>query len=155
MSAKAIWFEQKEHKFFFNGYPFTQEKLGRLIAGALMTGTEEIEIQFADGERIMTVTVNYVQEMMRFTAKEGWFWDCVQDVADHKFDPNRPTPGSHWGETRELLAEARNYLRDANRLFGSSNPFQRARAYQEQDKGRLLQQFAGERQHPGVSGRGR
>jgi hypothetical protein len=80
------------------------------VAKALSNGVTTIRFDN------VTVTVNYLVEMLRFTGKNGWFYDCLSTTEDHAFDNNAPTPGAAWNEARELAAEARqqeDYARKA------------------------------------------
>jgi hypothetical protein len=107
MSANAIWFEETEQRFYFDGIAVSTEKLGRVIANSLVFGTDHS----LRGEYVelggVTVTVNYLTEMLRWTGKYGWFYDITDNTSDHDFDTNQITPGSKWGEYQEFLELAR------------------------------------------------
>jgi len=108
MSANAIWFEEKEERFFFDGIAVRKEKIGRVISESLMSGVEYVELGGC------TVTVNYLTEMLRWTGKYGWFFDVTDNTSDHDFDTNQITPGTKWGEYQEFLALARKAEAQAN-----------------------------------------
>jgi hypothetical protein len=108
MSANAIWFEENEERFFFDGIPVRKEKIGRVISESLMSGNEYVELGG------VTVTVNYLTEMLRWTGKFGWFYDITDNTSDHRFDTNQITPGHNWGEYQEYLELARTAERKAN-----------------------------------------
>jgi hypothetical protein len=115
MSANAIWFEEKEQRFYFDGIPVSTEKLGRIVGNTLVFGTDSS----AGGEYVevggVTVTVNYLTEMLRWTGKYGWFYDITDNTSDHDFDTNQITPGHNWGEYNEYLDAAHTFEVDANR----------------------------------------
>lgn len=95
--------EQREHC-----QPITAAFLGEVVATALMNGTNLVQFD------TVSVTVNYLVEMLRIVGKEGKFYDCLSTTHDHAFNNNTPTPGPAWMEARLLLAEAReleNYAR--------------------------------------------
>ncbi|GEM_PF-3038795 len=125
MSAKAIYFDQTRKDYLFDTQSVRTEQIGRKIANALSNGQEFVEFN------CLTVSVNYLLEMLRFVGKHGWFCDrfdlCVED---HEFDRNRITPGANWAEVQRLrsevreltkhvrLARAAHYESDAVRLEG-------------------------------------
>lgn len=75
--------------------------IGALIGFCLNNGINWV--QFRD----CSVSVNYLDKMLRFRAKNRWFLDYLFNCGDHQFDANTPTPGANWGEGRRLLKEAR------------------------------------------------
>src|SRR6185369_17026862 len=97
MSANAIWFEESDERFYFDGIAVRREKLGRVISESLMSGAEYVELGG------ITVTVNYLTEMLRWTGRYGWFFDVTDNTSDHDFDTNQITPGTKWGEYQEYL----------------------------------------------------
>lgn len=103
MSVKAIVFCSHHNDWTFPTETVTTEELGKRIALALSEGKEWVSF-----EGSFKVTVNYLLEALRFRAKYGWFYDSTDlGTGDHKFDPNRVTPGSHWARVQELRAEIR------------------------------------------------
>ncbi len=107
MSANAIWFDKSQSLYFFDGQSVTQSKVGRLIAAALVNGEQFVDFNYC------CVTVNYLIEMLRFTGKNGWFYDVLDHTQDHRFNPNSPTPGGYWGEAQSLSEQARALLLQA------------------------------------------
>lgn len=81
-------------------FEFTPRELGKIVAEALMQGLTKIQFDS------VTLTVNYIVQMLRFAGKHGWFTDLLSSTADHKFDSNQPTPGYCVGQAKQLLAEA-------------------------------------------------
>ena len=82
--------------------------LGELIGFAEGNGIARISF-----ERI-TVSVHYLQSMLRFKGKRGWFVDYLDNSSDHDFDPSTPTPGLRWSEGHELrriASELEGYAR--------------------------------------------
>lgn len=67
--------------FCFNGYDASPKQLGRLIAITLMRGDDEVTIGG------ITVTVNFVVQMLRDTGRYGIF---TEDTWDDRFDGNVP-----------------------------------------------------------------
>lgn len=146
MSANAIWFEDRDNAFYFDGQKVRREKLGRLIADALVNGVEDVDFHYC------SVTVNYLVEMLRFTGANGWFWDCLDHTGDHRFDRNTPTPGTRFGEVEEMRAEARDLFRQAAEWRGhGQRRYNRRKAEELEAQGRELMQAARLRQMPGIS----
>jgi len=81
-------------------HKLTARVIGQIVATALMEGTTKI--QFDN----VTVSVNYLTQMLGFVGKNGWFTDVLSTTEDHAFDPNHPTPGYFVGEARRLQGEA-------------------------------------------------
>lgn len=79
-------------------------EIGRDIVRALLQGSET-PTEFSGGKG--TITVNYLLGMLRYTARTGKFYDCLDDTCDHNFDPNTPTPGGEWAEVQELRRQAK------------------------------------------------
>lgn len=67
--------------FSFNGYDASPKQLGRLIAITLMRGDNEVTVGG------ITVTVNFVVQMLRDTGRYGMF---TEDTWDDRFDGNVP-----------------------------------------------------------------
>jgi hypothetical protein len=102
MSRKAIAYDSVRQNWLFPYEDLRTEQIGRRIACALSRGEEAV--QFED----LTVSVNYLVEMLRFKGRYGWFYDAIDlGVGDHEFDPNRITPSSHWQEVQELRRKKR------------------------------------------------
>lgn len=94
--------------FYFDDYgPFTPTDLGKAIVTTLLAGNETPRLAWRDG-----VTVNYLVNMLRYVGKTGEYYDGLEGE-DHDFDHNTPTPGSYWGELRDLRARARAIAADA------------------------------------------
>jgi len=144
MSANAIWYEPKDRKFYFDGFAATVSKLGRLIANALFN--REKYVTYAK----ITVSVNYIEQMLRWKAQYGWFFDITDVTSDHRFDPNRITPGTRWGECEELKRQARG-LRQlaADRRHNGD----RDSAAGFEDEAWQLMDSYHQRLMPGISGR--
>ncbi len=170
MSANAIWFEPKENRFYFDGCPVRVETLGRLVGNALVSGagyidfdsTPRVSFEVFDRSYKCAVSVNYVQKMLAFVGKNGWFWDCLDGVRDHEFDNTNPTPGIHWAEYKELIGQAREGFRLAADLREEarsrrSSPVQkrtlRGQAREFESEARQLRKAAVRRLMPGISGR--
>jgi hypothetical protein len=140
MSANAIWYEDKDRRFYFDGMPVRVELLGRLVANALVSGAKYIDFSSRprlsfdryDRDHKEAVSVAYVQEMLAFVGKHGWFWDCLDTTGDHAFDNTRPTPGTRWGEAQETFRMARECFQVASDLYA----FARSRESSPAEKGR-------------------
>ncbi|RTL43200.1 MAG: hypothetical protein EKK48_09920 [Candidatus Melainabacteria bacterium] len=127
MSADRITYDKKGKFFVFNGQygydgsvvvdrgvafvqePFdskakyhrlTARVVGQVIAAALMGGTTRVQFDS------VTLSVNYLTQMLGFVGKHGWFSDLLSSTEDHAFDPNHPTPGGFVGEAQRLQKEA-------------------------------------------------
>lgn len=168
MSANAIWFEDKDNRFYFDGCPVRVETLGRLVANALVQGADYIDFdakprlsfERRDRDDKRALSVNYVQQMLRFVGEHGWFWDCLDTTGDHAFDNTSPTPGTRWAEAQELFVQARNGFRLASDLNDQArsnaySPVEQRRlrrlARTEERDAHLTRVYAWERLMPGMS----
>lgn len=84
--AEAIWWDAQADVFSFGGFNVHPRRLGRIIALSLMQGREWVTIGG------ITVTVNYLVQMLRQTGKAGRFVDFLFDTPEGRFNPNQPTP---------------------------------------------------------------
>lgn len=150
MSANAILYDERNKRYEFDGFVIRTADIGRLIANALTRSEEEVAIwsRGRDREIICTVTANYLTEMLRYVGRHGWFWDCLENTSDHRFDYNKPTPGGHWGESQEMLVLARELFSRARRLRRTGNR-SAARAHERQ--ARYWKGEAQRRLMPGIS----
>jgi hypothetical protein len=89
------------------GVPLSHGIIGLIIGEALRSS------EYVQFDRCC-VSVNYLVQMLRHTAKTGGFWDCLDNTQDHRFDNNTPTPGGYVGEIRQLRAEIKELQRYAN-----------------------------------------
>jgi|LakMenEpi03Aug12_release.lakeMendotaPanAssembly.Ray.scaffolds.fasta_scaffold853487_1 hypothetical protein len=80
--------------------PFTADVVGQIIAASLMGGVNKVQFN------TVTLSVNYLTQMLGFVGKHGWFIDVLSSTSDHAFDPNNPTPGFFVGEARSLVSKA-------------------------------------------------
>jgi len=168
MSANAIWFEEKDNRFYFDGCPVRVETLGRLVANALVQGAGYIDFDAKprpsceryDRDDKRALSVNYVQQMLGFVGEHGWFWDCLDATVDHAFDNTSPTPGTRWAEAQELFKQARGGFRLASDLSDRArsnaySPIEQRRlrrtARMEEHDAHLLRVYAWERMMPGIS----
>lgn len=168
MSGNAIWYEEKDRRFYFDGMPVRVELLGRLVAKALVSGAKYIDFssrprlsfQRYDRDYKEALSVAYIQEMLAFVGKYGWFWDCLDTTVDHAFDNTRPTPGTRWGEVQETFRLARQGFRAASDLYAfarsrSASPAEkrqaRASARRENYEARQLLASGWLRLMPGIS----
>ena len=149
MSANAIWFEEKDNRFYFDGCAVRTEKLGRMLANALVRGEKFIE--YAE----VAVSVEYVRQMLDFVGKNGWFWDCLDHTAEHRFNNKQITPGCNWADAQELFGQAREGFRLAADLRSQGGRRNRELARLEELEARDLQTAAYERLMPGISQRPR
>lgn len=95
-------------------HKLTPKVIGQIVATALIEGTTKIQFDS------VTLSVNYLTQMLGFTGKHGWFTDVLSTTEDHAFDPNHPTPGYFVGEARRLQGEAatlEQYARLARSAF--------------------------------------
>jgi hypothetical protein len=90
-----------------DGIALTHAVIGQIIGQALGYGEY---VQFSG----CCVSVNYLVQMLRYTRKNGKFWDLLQNTADHDFDSNRPTPGGYVGEIGTLRAQIKELQTYAN-----------------------------------------
>lgn len=81
-------------------HKLTASALGKIVAKALIGGAAKIQFD------TVTVSVNYIVQMLGFTGKNGWFTDLLSSTTDHAFDANHPTPGYFVGQARELQSQA-------------------------------------------------
>lgn len=141
MSANAIWYEEKDNRFYFDGCPVRVETLGRLVANALVQGASYIDFDAKprlsferyDRDDKCALSVNYVQQMLRFVGEHGWFWDCLDTTIDHAFDNTSPTPGTRWEEAQTLFRLAREEFQHADDLRGQA----RSNAYSPVEQRKL------------------
>lgn len=168
MSHHAIEFDRRKNRFVFDGIPIRIGRLGELFAQAVVQSAGYID--FADKPCISfdgypsnwttAVSVEYVQEMLRFVGQHGWFWDSLSADADHVFDNQRPTPGCNWGQAKALFDEAARLFLQAKQLSREAqsrlaSPCERRawnrQARQLRGKARNCQRQAWYGMHPGVS----
>lgn len=103
--GKTLFVAEPEQRT--EGKPLTVDAVGSVIARALLNNCSVVQFERCQ------VTVNYLVQMVRFVGKYGWFYDCLDNTADHDFDANVPTPGGYVGEARELEAEAAELKHEA------------------------------------------
>jgi hypothetical protein len=99
MSANATWFERSDSRFHHDnvGFGLGAAEIGISIAKALMNRKERAA---------WFLSVNYLTEMLRYTGRNGRFFDVLDDTLDHRYSDNHPTPGVYWGRAQELRAQA-------------------------------------------------
>ncbi len=110
MASKLIAFNQDTETFFFGGQEVDDKHLRHAVADAIRrtrwsNGAEIVEFH------AVSVTVEYINQMLDFVDANGWFWDSF-DIAtgDHEFDWNRITPGEHYGKVWDLKDAGRTAL---------------------------------------------
>ncbi len=81
-------------------YKLSPKVIGKIIATALIDGATKVHFDS------VTVSVNYLVQMLGFVGKNGWFYDVLSSTEDHAFDPNHPTPGYFVGEAQQLQEQA-------------------------------------------------
>jgi hypothetical protein len=81
VGAEAIWFDDQTGVFNFGCVQLGVNKLGRLIAAALMRGDEKVQV----GDFV--VTVNYLVEMCRLCGRFGRFVHYNDDLFDGNVPP--------------------------------------------------------------------
>ncbi len=141
LNLRAIWFNAKSGVFQFGHLTESVQTIGAKMAWA-MTHPRQLEelsgqpcvekwgepcVLFRGERRYgggstenypVMLTLTYIQQMLAFVAKHGWFWDEVEDRpsyiwrgertfrCDHSFDPKEITPGLYWGEVQALRGMA-------------------------------------------------
>ena len=118
MSANATWFEQRDGRFHHDdvSWGIAPSEIGVIIARCLMAGREVPTRSDRWGETHKmrslprthspmdttwvhegTYTVNFLVEMLRYTGRNGRFFNVLDDTMDRNFDPNVPTPTEYPG----------------------------------------------------------
>lgn len=129
MSLNAIRLDPETRLYHFDSAVVSAETLIRLRDEALAAPRRKVTVYSFSGNRhrrflpnmvevgSVCVTPNYITLMLRFVEKHGWFIDWLIVHQDHRFDPNSPTPGSRWGEVRELRRQAKALERAAEHIL--------------------------------------
>lgn len=111
MACKLIAYIPGKNSFHFGGEELTVDELGAKMAQTLLA--QKNEIDFGP----VTLTIDYLTAMLRFTAHYHRFWDSFDlCTGDHEFNKNKPTPGANWAQVQALRSEAahmREYCRGA------------------------------------------
>lgn len=141
LDLPAIWYAQSG-RFQFGHLTESVRTIGARLAFALATGKDEVlfrgEKRSSGGTTNYPVllSIQYVQEMLKFVAQHGWFWDEVDDYqnfitvgerhfkCDHAFDRQHITPGVYFAEVKALCASADELLKRAaeHRKHASGTP---------------------------------
>lgn len=120
LNLRAIRFDARNSRFQFGHLVESLQTIGSRLATALATGKDEILFRGLKRSGDWTenypivLTVGYVEQMLRFVATHGWFWDDVDTVPQYVFDGDRAfksdhvftggqiTPGLYWSEVQAL-----------------------------------------------------
>lgn len=117
MGRRFIRWEPKNGRFYCCHQIVTLQLLGAHLTFALSRG-EKVRLPFKQrslggGSQSWSVMVEpaYVEQMLRFVAANGWFWDEVPEFpsrqdSDHDFDPANITPGMNWKLVTEMRVGA-------------------------------------------------
>lgn len=110
MASKLISYNQDNDTFFFGNQEVTDKEIRHAVADALRKS------RWSNGPEIVqflqvSVTVQYVNQMLDFVDANGWFWDSFDlCTGDHEFDWNRITPGQYAGRVWDLKDAGRTAL---------------------------------------------
>ena len=140
-----IRFEATKQRFYFCDEVVPLRRLGASLAYALASG-KQVQLHFCERDRTrdrfrrrtwsVMVEPSYVEQMLRFIADNGWFYDEVEEhvssqESDHAFDPKNITPGLNWRVVTDMRQGADWLDKQAQRLEYESTWHQNSRRKNE------------------------